>query len=314
MGPAAAPLYEAFLESLRVERGASPHTIDAYARDLLQFFEHVGWEAATDVQRLAGLDYRAVRSYLAELTRQGYSRRSVARKLSALRSFFGFCMRQGLLTASPLVRLERPRQRRSLPAFLRLPEVETMLAQPPRETAVGKRDRALLELFYASGIRLAELVGLDLGDLELPPEDEPRAQGRVLVLGKGGRERFVPVGSAAVAALRRYIVEGRPQLERRRPVTAPPEPALFLSVRGRRLSRRAVQQIVRKYAHKAALPRRVTPHTLRHTFATHLLERGADLRSVQELLGHANLATTQIYTHVTAERIRRTYRAAHPRA
>ncbi|MFO7246064.1 MAG: tyrosine recombinase XerC [Thermaerobacter sp.] len=299
--------YLAFMEYLQVEKGASPHTLDAYGRDLQEFFQAAGLGDDPPAAELERLDHLAIRAYLADLARRGRSRRTAARKLSALRSFFRFLVRRGFVTANPTRLVTGPKQPRRLPNFLEREAVAPLLEAPPADSPAGLRDRALLELMYASGLRLAEVVGLDLDDLDL-------GQGLVRVMGKGGRERVVPFGRAARAALAEYLERGRPHLLR------PPRPgeaaerALFLNARGGRLGRRGVAYVLARYARGARSYRRVTPHTLRHTFATHMLQGGADLRSVQELLGHARISTTQIYTHVTREHLRRAYLDAHPRA
>jgi len=295
------------MDYLQVERGASPHTLDTYGRDLQEFFQSAGLgddPAAADLSRV---DHRTIRRYLAELARRGLSRRTTARKLSALRSFFRFLTRRGHVAANPTRLVASPKQPRRLPNFLEHDAVVPLVEAPPTDRPAGLRDRALLELLYGSGLRLAEVVSLDLGDLD-------REQGLVRVLGKGGRERIVPFGRAAARALEAYLERGRPRLLQAAGTQGAGEQAVFLNSRGARLGRRGVAYIVRKYARSARLYRRVTPHTLRHTFATHLLQGGADLRAVQELLGHAQISTTQVYTHVTQEHLRATYLNAHPRA
>ncbi|HEX6989405.1 MAG TPA: tyrosine recombinase XerC [Bacillota bacterium] len=319
--------YLEFMDHLRAEKGASPHTLDAYGRDLQDFFRVAGLGEDPSAGDLARVDHLTLRSYLADLSRRGLSRRTAARKLSALRSFYRFLNRRGHLAVNPARLVSTPRQPRRLPSVLEVDRVAPLVEAPPADRPAGLRDRALLELMYASGLRLAELVGLDLHDLDLD-------QRLVRVVGKGGRERVVPFGSAAAQALREYLERGRPALQRvaeRR--AAEPQAArqrvagqraaerraaagqaVFLNARGGRLGRGGVAYVLRKYARRVGASRRITPHTLRHTFATHLLQGGADLRAVQEMLGHARLATTQVYTHVTREHLRRTYLDAHPRA
>lgn len=299
--------YLEFMHYLEAERGSSSHTLDAYGRDLQDFFQVAGLGEDPSTGDLARVDHLTIRQWLADLARRGLSRRTVARKLSALRSFYGFLARRGLVTVNPTRLVASPKQPRRLPNFLERDAVEPLVEAPPADTPAGLRDRALLELMYASGLRLAEVVGLDLGDLDL-------TQRLVRVLGKGGRERIVPFGRAAAAALAEYLERGRPRLLRPGEQEDREEQAVFLNLRGGRLGRRGVAYIIRKYVRGAELYRRVTPHTLRHTFATHLLQGGADLRAVQELLGHAGIATTQVYTHVTREHLRKTYLDAHPRA
>lgn len=287
------PAVGSFLEYQRVERGASPHTLRGYAADLSEFIrflaeEHVaGWASA---------DTRVVRAFAARLHRRGLAKASIARKLAAVRSCFRFLARRGVLPTNPARQVRSPRLGLRLPAFLPVDETTTLLAGRPAPSLGGARDRALLELLYASGLRVAEACGLDLDDL-----DEPRRT--VRVLGKGDKERVVPVGEAALEALAAYL--GR-RGRRRGP--------LFLNSRGGRLTARSAHRIVRARAREAGIGQRVTPHTLRHSFATHMLGAGADLRLIQELLGHRRLSTTQRYTHVSAEHLMRVYDAAHPRA
>lgn len=293
-----------FLSYLQVHRGASPHTIAAYAHDLGQFFGFLGrGEEPPTAEELARVDPTQVRRYLAYLIGRGYTRRSIARKLAAVRSLFRYLCRVGILEYNPVRGIATPRIGRSLPRFLRVPEAAALVEQPPADTPLGLRDRALLEVLYGAGLRVGELVGLELGDVDA-------SRGLVRVRGKGRKERIVPLGSEALRALGAYLEAGRPRLLGRRPDVA----ALFLSRLGRCLSSRAVRDVVKRYGRDALPGRAVSPHTLRHSFATHLLDNGADLRAVQELLGHASVSTTQIYTHVTRERLRAVYQQFHPRA
>lgn len=311
--PDAASPYLSFMQSLQAEKGASAHTLDAYGRDLQDFFAYAQLSSDPPLSTLTSITYKQLRAYLGYLARRGYARRSINRRLSALRRFFKFLIKTGHMQQHPMRGMVSPRLTRRLPNFLTPDGVTSLITAPPDDSALGIRDRAILELLYATGIRLGELVNLDLASVEMPHEPETGG-GWVKVFGKGGRERIVPVGRHAVVALHRYLHSARPHLVRRRSLDAGYEPALFISNRGRRLSRRGVAYILRKYAVQVAPGRRITPHTLRHTFATHLLGGGADLRSVQELLGHRQLNTTQIYTHVTQEHVRRAYQNAHPRA
>ncbi len=282
-----------FLEELEVVRGYSPHTIAAYRSDLEQFalfLEKEGLEAHR-VDRTAG------RRYLAELHRRGLAPASIARKVAALRAFYTHLVKKGVCKTHPLRGLGAPRQPVCLPHPLSVDETVALLSAPDPGTPQGMRDRAILELLYASGIRVGELVRLDLGDVSW-------GQRELRIQGKGGRMRIALVGRPALEALRRYLRKGRPrQLKPGRPTEA-----LFLNRSGGRLSDRSVRTIVSRYAAMAGLdPTQVTPHTLRHTFATHMLEGGADLRIVQELLGHARLTTTQRYTHVSRGHLRQVY-------
>jgi integrase/recombinase XerC len=283
----------AFLEYLAVERGASTHTLRSYAADLTDFNRFLG---AEKIGGLSAADTRAVRAYVAHLHQRRLSKATIARKLATVRSCFRFLARRGVIEVNPARQVRSPRLGRRLPSFLPKDEATQLLDAPPEPSSAGARDRALLELLYASGLRVAEGCGLDLDDLD-------EAQRRVRVVGKGDRERVVPVGETALEALAAYLaMRGR----RRGP--------LFLNARGGRLTPRSARRIVKRLARRAGLSQRVTPHTLRHSFATHMLGEGADLRLIQELLGHRRLSTTQRYTHVSPEHLMRVYDAAHPRA
>jgi integrase/recombinase XerC len=291
---------ERWLRGLAAERDLSPNTVSAYRSDLAQFAEFAG---RAGVQRLEQIDRRLLRRFVAGLSEKRYARRSIARKASAVRSLLTWAMKTGLLETHPAHDLGTPKLDRPLPKVLRADEVAHLLELPPADDAEGARDRAVLELLYGSGLRVGELCGLDVDDLDL-------RSGRVRVTGKGRKQRQLPVGEAAARALTTYIEEARPTLLGR---SARPDHALFLNARGMRLQRRSVRRILERYL-GADGGRVVGPHALRHSFATHLLDNGADLRSVQELLGHENLATTQIYTHVSTERLRAVYEQSHPRA
>jgi tyrosine recombinase XerC len=285
-----------FLQLLEVNRGYSPHTIVAYRRDLEQFaaFLREQDHAWLDIDR------RVARSYLAHLQRRQLAPATIARQLASLRTFYAYLVREGILSTHPLRGLGTPKQPYRLPRFLSVEETVSLLAAPDGGTPQGLRDRAILELLYASGLRVSELVGLDAGDVDWGRRE-------LRVHGKGGHMRLALVGRPALRALRTYLQQGRPQLAKDRPTAA-----LFLNQRGGRLSDRSVRAMVSHYARAAGLQGQVTPHTLRHTFATHLLEGGADLRIVQELLGHARLTTTQRYTHVSRAHLREAYGRAFP--
>jgi tyrosine recombinase XerC len=302
---------ESFLRSLEAEQNASAHTRAAYRRDLAGFQRFLeregvgGWDRVTPA---------VARRYLVVLHRT-YARSSIARHLSAMRSFYRFLRREGRVEASPLRLISAPRRGRRLPQALPYEVIAALLAAPPLDRPEGVRDRAIIELFYAGGLRVGELVGLTCAHVG---GDEIR------VRGKGGKDRVVLIGSKAAAALERYLHDARPRLAQGSP-RAPARrsthassrgstDALFLNARGGQLTTRAVQLMVHQWVRAAAVQQRTTPHVLRHTFATHLLDGGADLRVVQELLGHASLATTQIYTHVSREHLKRIYAQAHPRA
>jgi tyrosine recombinase XerC len=276
----------AFLTYLDVEKRASPHTVKSYRADLEDFRRWTGSSTPGEVTA------RDVRAYLAVLHTRGLDPVSVARKLAAIRSWFRFLRRRGVVEANPAQQIRGPRLPRKLVSFLPIDETVALMDAPDPEATT--RDRAIIELLYASGLRVSELVGLDVRDVDL-------AEMTVRVLGKGSKERIVPFGDAAAQALRGHL-------------GARASGAVFLNRRGGRLTVRSVHTIVRRRARAARITRRVTPHTLRHTFATHLLDSGADLRMIQELLGHSRLSTTQRYTHVGSDQLLRIYDAAHPRA
>jgi len=287
----------AFLRHLQRERNASAHTLRAYGQDVQQFTVFLQKELGRE-PRPMDADRWMVRSWLASLHERGHRRSSTARRLASLRTFFRFLCREGVLDANPARALLAPRTERRLPAHLEEREMERLL-EIRGDDLVARRDRLILELLYATGMRCSELVGLDLGDID-------RAGRMVRVLGKGRKERLVPFGRPAAAALESYL-ESRSALPGR-------EPALLLNRRGGRLTDRSVRRSLASRIGSAARQGRVTPHTLRHSFATHLLQRGADLRAIQELLGHASLSTTQRYTHVNARQMLEVYQRTHPRA
>lgn len=288
-----------FLLELSATRGASPHTLRAYGSDLEEFALFLDGLRLRDPGQVTP---RTLRGFLAELDDRGLARTTVQRKLSAVRALFHHLLRRGLIPAHPAAGLRPARGARKLPHALEEKEIDALLAAPDPTTLAGKRDRALLEVMYSAGTRAAETVGLDRSSVDL-------TGGIARVRGKGRKERLAPLGSHAVKALKDYLFDP----ERPRPALSAGE-AVFLNRRGGRLTTRSLGRIVEKMAGKAGLVRSATPHTLRHSFATHLLDRGCDLRAVQELLGHANLVTTQVYTHVSVEGLRRIYERAHPRA
>jgi integrase/recombinase XerC len=281
-----------FLTYLAAERGASPHTLRNYATDLRDFAAFLDGEGAT----IAQADGRLLRAYLASLHRRRLAKASIGRHLASVRSCLRFLARRGVITQNPARQVRSPRRPRPLPSFLPKDESKELLDVPGESSVAARRDQALIEFLYATGIRVAECCGLDCADLD-------RSRGTVRVLGKGDKERVVPVGEVALAAVDAYLAD-------RAGATGP----LFANLRGGRLTTRSVHRIVGRQARRAGLDRHVSPHTLRHTFATHMLGEGADLRLIQELLGHARLATTQRYTHVTSEQLMKVYDAAHPRA
>ncbi len=296
---------ESFLEYLRSERNYSPLTLKHYRRDLAEFTGYLTSGKARPDLTIEAIDHITIRDFLGYLTRKGNQKTSVGRKLAALRSFFRFLHREELIAVNPARLVRTPKAPQKSPRFLTVEEVETVLGLPDPETDRGLRDRAILELLYASGMRVGELVGLNIEDLSLPER-------LVRVRGKGRKERLVPFGVKAHDAIKAYLAARRGLLRRRRTSLDPG--ALFLNLRGGRISARSVERNLAQYIRESAVLLDVHPHLFRHSFATHLLNRGADLRSIQELLGHESLSTTQKYTHLSIEELMKTYRAAHPRA
>jgi integrase/recombinase XerC len=292
---------DAFLSTLSHNRGASPHTVKAYAEDLTQF---TAWTQDQHAESAADVTPALLRTYLAHLQHSGLARASRARKTATLRSFFSYLAQQGVLSKSPAVGLRTVKTGRRLPKFLRDDQMTALLSAPDLETPLGLRDRALLETLYATGMRAGELVSMRLGDVDFD-------EGVIRVIGKGDKERITLLGRDAIQALARYFRKARPLLVSGQ---AKDDGAAFVNRYGARLSDRGVRKLFSRYCDAASTDLKVTPHVLRHTFATHLLANGADLRIVQELLGHSSLATTQMYTHVTTERLHEVYRQAHPRA
>ncbi|NCO32869.1 MAG: tyrosine recombinase XerC [Armatimonadetes bacterium CG2_30_59_28] len=298
-----------FTTYLRDARNNSWHTVRSYARDILQFVqfaEQHGYSVETTEWK--EVDYLLVRRFLGMLSEEGYSRRSIARKLSSLRAFFRFLLRQKIVKSNPASVVTSPKLDQRLPTVLEKREVEALLGAPDTDTPQGMRDQAIIETLYATGMRVGELAKIELSDMDF-------TNGEVRVLGKGNKERIVMLGGCALGALRRYMLEARPLFIEARPSSEKPNTeALFLNRFGGPLSDRGVHRLIVKHANQVGLGRKVTPHTLRHTFATHMLEAGADLRIVQELLGHVSLVSTQIYTRVSREHLKKVYDAAHPRA
>ena len=292
--PALAEAIDSFLVELRVERGLSPLTIKAYRHDLAQFAEVAGTRWRDDPKPLL--------RFVTGLQRDGARGTTQARKSAAVRSFYGFALREGLATRDIPALVDAPRPGAYLPDVLAPEDVERILDAPPAETLIGIRDRAILELLYGCGLRVSELVGLDTDRVDLVNQ-------QVRVIGKGNRERRVPMGDEARERLHRYRIGPYVAWTAKKPTSA-----VFVGLRGKRMSREAVWRLVKQWAGAAGVSERVTPHTFRHSFATHLLEGGADLRVVQALLGHASISTTQLYTHLTGERVREVYARAHPRA
>jgi integrase/recombinase XerD len=288
-----------FLTYVKVEKGLSSNTVSAYKRDLVKFDDF----AQKRKLSLESVSRDDLVDFLAGLYRLNLESRTVARHLVTLRNFFRFAQVQDLITTDPSINLESPKIRRSLPGYLRLEEVERLLEQPDSTTPLGMRDRAMLEVLYSTGLRVSELIGLRVSDLD-------SKVGCVRCIGKGDKERIVPVGRKALVMVEKYLRDARPKLLGK----LRGSPTLFVNRRGVSLSRVGVWKILSGYGKRAGLRVSLTPHMLRHSFATHLLERGADLRSVQLMLGHADISTTQIYTHVVEERLKQIYKAHHPRA
>jgi len=308
-----------FLEYLHLNRNASAHTVAAYDSDVTQFLAFAAQHLDTTLEALepTQLQLGTVRAFMADLYRQGHARSSVARKLAAMRAFGRFLRREGWIDVNAAALAVAPKREQRVPAHLSMDEMTRLLEMPDGSEPLGRRDRAILELFYASGLRLSELVGLDLENVNL--------RGRMVrVMGKGGKERIVPFNGATEQSLRAWLADRvaltktasqsqAPKAKSPKPKAQSPEP-LFVNFRGARLTGRSVQRLVARYVAACSTRFGISPHALRHSFATHLLERGADLRAIQELLGHVQLSTTQRYTHVNAAQLLDVYRKAHPRA
>ena len=288
-----------YLHHLQLERGVSVNTYDSYLSDLTKYLSALNEQ---NVRRVGDVTEQRVAAFLVRLHRDGLSARSISRALSAVRGFHRFLLSEGIGTDDPTQNVEPPKRTRSLPGVLTVAEVERILEQPDLRRPLGIRDRAILETLYATGMRVSELLDLQQSNLMLEEQ-------LILVYGKGSKERLVPVGSSARAWIRRYLDEVRGELAQ----SGRSRDIVFLNARGRRLSRTAVWKMVAKYARAAGVRKQVHPHTLRHSFATHLLEGGADLRAVQEMLGHADISTTEIYTHIDREYLKEVHRTFHPR-
>jgi integrase/recombinase XerD len=292
-----------FLSYMRVEKGLAQNTILAYGRDLRRFAAFLAKRKKT---KAAEVNRDDVVDFLSGLYKEKLDSRSVARFLVSLRSFYKYLLMEDQVRLDPTENLESPKIRQSLPTYLRVDEVDRLLAAPDTATTVGLRDRAILEVLYSTGLRVSELINLRITDVDV-------RLGCVRCVGKGNKERLVPIGRKAITAVEEYLAQSRPKYAR--PGSPPPHnQVLFLARTGRRLSRISIWKIMHSFGVRLGLRGRLTPHKLRHSFATHLLERGADLRSVQLMLGHADISTTQIYTHVVEERLKEVYRAHHPRA
>ncbi len=287
-----------FLYDLVVEKGLSKNTVEAYSHDLNRFLDYLKKEGIEQIQSVRKLD---VRGFLLLLRKGGLSNKTIARNLVALRTFFRFLVQDGILQSDPIEDLESPRMTKTLPEILSVKEVERLLEQPDLRTPLGIRDRAMLEVLYATGMRVSELI-------QVPTNQVNLEGGYVLVFGKGSKERVVPLGSEAIKWVTLYLRAARASLAKGRE-TLP----LFIGRSGTGITRQGFWKSIKGYGRKAGIRKRITPHLLRHSFASHLLERGADLRSVQMMLGHADISTTQIYTHVTGERLKKVHQRYHPR-
>ncbi|HAU32128.1 MAG: Tyrosine recombinase XerC [Desulfotomaculum sp. 46_296] len=296
---------DSFLNYLQLEKNVSVHTLEGYQRDIFQgidFFSHFLEKKDFELQP-GDINYQLIRSYLSKLHREKLARSSINRKLAGWRSFFKFLSREGIIRDNPLSRISYLRLEKRLPSFLFEDECRMLVKAPSKNNPLDLRDRALLETLYASGMRVSELVSLDLNNLDLTSR-------YLKLMGKGSKERIVPIGFPAVDSIRIYLEDGRPRLANKFGF----EQAVFLNRMGKRLTTRGVRKIINKQVCKSCLNRHVNPHLIRHTYATHMLDRGADIRAVQELLGHKRLSTTQVYTHVTQEKLKKVYQQFHPRA
>jgi integrase/recombinase XerD len=291
-------LLDQFLHYLIVEKGLSQNTIEAYSHGLVRFLDHLKRKKIQDVCDVGKID---VQSFLLSLRKKNLNTKSVVRDLAAIRSFFRFLIQEGVLESNPVENLESPKVAKTLPEILSLREIEQILEQPNLQTSLGMRDRAMLEMLYATGMRVSELT-------HLPTQQVNLEGGYVLLYGKGSKERVVPLGSEAMKWVAHYLQEARGALSKGRESAF-----LFINRSGKEMSRQGFWKNLKDYAKKAGLHKRITPHLLRHSFASHLLERGADLRSVQMMLGHVDISTTQIYTHVTGEKLKKVHKQYHPR-
>ena len=291
-----------FIAKLEHEKGFSEHTLRAYHKDLLQFDNFLKAEKRSSLE---SVNHLLLRRFLAVLRSKNYSKTTIARKLASIRSFFKFLIREGELVANPFEMLRTPKQDKKLPHFLSITEVDVLLKTPDSSTVMGLRDMAIMETLYSTGIRVSELVGLDEGSIDF-------IAGMIKVQGKGKKERLVPIGSPAIKAINEYIDSKSMSKKQDEKSVSRSEP-LFLNKYGGRLTARSVARSLDKYLKVSGINLLTSPHTFRHSFATHLLDKGADLRSVQEMLGHSSLSTTQVYTHITTERLKNVYDKAHPR-
>lgn len=292
-------LLDQFLNYLTVERGLSPNTLDSYSRDLIKYLDYLSTKGIKDISKTSDL---TIISFIATLKNGGLSNRSVARNLTSIRMFYRFLTEDHHINNNPTLNIETPKRELRLPQVLSIEEVDVLLQQPDSSTSLGLRDAAFLELLYATGLRASEIISLALNDINLEA-------GYLIASGKGSKERLIPIGEVAQNLIKKYLKNSRPTLLKNKQ-----SHHLFTTRSGKSMTRQGFWKLIKKYALAAGIRKKITPHTLRHSFATHLLERGADLRSVQMMLGHADISSTQIYTHVTTERLKKIHNQYHPRS
>lgn len=292
-------LLDQFLNYLTVERGLSPNTLDSYSRDLIKYLDYLSTKGIKDISKTSDL---TIISFIATLKNGGLSNRSVARNLTSIRMFYKFLTEDHHINDNPTLNIETPKRELRLPQVLSIEEVDVLLQQPDSSTSLGLRDAAFLELLYATGLRASEIISLALNDINLEA-------GYLIAYGKGSKERLIPIGEVAQNLIKKYLKNSRPTLLKNKQ-----SHHLFTTRSGKSMTRQGFWKLIKKYALAAGIRKKITPHTLRHSFATHLLERGADLRSVQMMLGHADISSTQIYTHVTTERLKKIHNQYHPRS
>ena len=292
---------EDYLHFIRVERQLSENTLASYKRDLVAYATNLN--EAQGLENFEGVTRHQILNHLQALRDEGKTARTIARHISSIRSFHQFLLREKITTTDPTVHLEMPQQEKKLPVVLSIAQIDALIAAPDTSTPQGVRDVAMLELLYGSGMRISECIELNLDDIHL-------TMGFVRVFGKGGKERIIPLGKGALSAVERYLQRARYELQG----SAPKTDALFINRRGKRLTRQGCWKLIKQHAEKSNIQTELTPHVLRHSFATHLIENGADLRAVQEMLGHADISTTQIYTHISKTRLSEVYKQFHPRA
>lgn len=292
-------LLDQFLNYLTVERGLSPNTLDSYSRDLIKYLDYLSTKGIKDISKTSDL---TIISFIATLKNGGLSNRSVARNLTSIRMFYKFLTEDHHINDNPTLNIETPKRELRLPQVLSIEEVDVLLQKPDSSTSLGLRDAAFLELLYATGLRASEIISLALNDINLEA-------GYLIAYGKGSKERLIPIGEVAQNLIKKYLKNSRPTLLKNKQ-----SHHLFTTRSGKSMTRQGFWKLIKKYALAAGIRKKITPHTLRHSFATHLLERGADLRSVQMMLGHADISSTQIYTHVTTERLKKIHNQYHPRS